>query len=151
MAARTHYSKALLGHLETGNRAVKPEHITAYSQALNVSVDTLYGAPNDPLRTAHEWLVTDTPAEIHSAAGRRVGSSLASDLERRVVELRHLDDVIGGGDLFPLVRKELSEVQTIVNEASYSEQTGRRLLTVVGELAQLAGWVASDAGQYVEA
>lgn len=151
MAARTHYSKALLGHLETGNRAVKPEHVTAYSRALNVSVDTLYGAPDDPLRVAHEWLVTDTPAEVHSEAGRRVGNSLASELERRVIELRHLDDVIGGGDLVPLVRTELSNAQKIVNGASYSEQIGRRLLTVVGELAQLAGWVASDAGQYVEA
>ncbi len=39
----------------------------------------------------------------------------------------------------------------MVNDASYAEDTGRRLLTVVGELAQLGGWVASDAGRYVEA
>jgi hypothetical protein len=50
-----------------------------------------------------------------------------------------------------VVRKELSDTQSVVNEASYAEDTGRRLLTVVGELAQLGGWVASDAGQYVEA
>jgi hypothetical protein len=151
MAARTHYSKALLGHLETGKRTVKPEHVTAYSRALGVFVESLYDRPDDPLRVAHEWLVADVPAEIQSSAGRRVGAGLASELERRVIELRHLDDVIGGGDLFPLVRKELSAAQTVANEASYTEETGRRLLTVVGELAQLAGWVASDAGQYVEA
>jgi hypothetical protein len=59
--------------------------------------------------------------------------------------------VIGGGDLAPLVRRELADAQRVVTETSYSEPTGRRLLTVVGELAQLGGWVASDAGQYVEA
>ncbi len=63
----------------------------------------------------------------------------------------HLDDVIGGGDLFPVVSKELSEVHGVVRSASYAEKVGWRLLTVVGELAQLAGWVASDAGRYTEA
>ena len=76
---------------------------------------------------------------------------LADKLEDRVIKLRHLDDVIGGSDLFPVVSKELSEVQRVVIYASYTEKIGRRLLTVVGELAQLAGWVASDAGRYTEA
>jgi transcriptional regulator with XRE-family HTH domain len=151
VAARTHYSKALLGHLETGHRAVKPEHVAAYSRALGVAVERLYGPSEDPLRVAHEWLVADSPASVQTAAGRRVGASLASELERRVIELRHLDDVVGGVDLFPAVSKELADAQRVVNECSYSEETGRRLLTAVGELAQLAGWVASDAGQYVEA
>jgi transcriptional regulator with XRE-family HTH domain len=151
IAARTHYSKALLGHLETGRRTVKPEHVAAYSRALGVSVERLYGPSGDPVRVAHEWLVADSPAIVQSAAGRRVGATLANALEHRVIELRHLDDLIGGTDLFPVVNKELAGAQRIVREATYSEETGRRLLTVVGELAQLAGWVASDAGQYVEA
>jgi transcriptional regulator with XRE-family HTH domain len=151
LARRAHYSKALLGHLETGVRHVRPEHVTAYARALGVAVDGLYGPPQDPLRVAHKWLVSDSPVTAHNAAGRRVGPSLASELERRVIELRHLDDVVSGADLLPAVRKELSDAEYVVAEASYAEETGRRLLTVVGELAQLAGWVASDAGQYVEA
>jgi transcriptional regulator with XRE-family HTH domain len=151
VSARTHYSKALLGHLETGKRAVKPEHVTAYARALGVAVETLYGPPEDPLRVAHEWLVSDTPATVHRVAGSRVGTGLATELERRVIELRHLDDVITGADLLPVVRKELSSAEHLVREASYVEDVGRRLLTVVGELAQLAGWVASDAGHYLEA
>jgi transcriptional regulator with XRE-family HTH domain len=151
LARRTHYSKALLGHLETGNRTITPEHVTAYSRALGVSVEGIYGPPEDPLRIAHEWLVSDSPAAVHSASGRRVGASLAAELERRVIKLRHLDDVITGRDLYPVVSKELSDAQRVVNDASYAEDTGLRLLTVVGELAQLGGWVASDAGRYVEA
>jgi hypothetical protein len=80
-----------------------------------------------------------------------VGAILVDRLEARVIELRHLDDIIGGGDLFPVASKELAEVQGVVQSASYTDGIGRRLLTVVGELAQLAGWVASDAGRYAEA
>ncbi|MFI7678974.1 helix-turn-helix domain-containing protein [Actinophytocola sp. NPDC049390] len=39
MSARTHYSKALLGHLETGRRTVRPEHVRAYEEALSVRID----------------------------------------------------------------------------------------------------------------
>ncbi|MCP2242298.1 hypothetical protein LX86_001019 [Lentzea aerocolonigenes] len=72
-------------------------------------------------------------------------------MDARVVELRHLDDVVGSADLLPAIRKELTESQTLVRNASYSDATGRRLLTVTGELAQIAGWVASDAGQHADA
>ncbi|ATL71594.1 helix-turn-helix domain-containing protein [Nocardia terpenica] len=151
LAARTHFSKSLLGLLETGQRHVRPEHVSAYSRALGVSVYALTSPPNDPLRVAHEWLVADSPAVIHSAAGRRVGTDLAEQLEHRVIELRHLDDSVGGRDLYPAVHKELNDARTVVNQASYTEAVGERLLTVVGELAQLAGWVASDAGRYADA
>lgn len=151
MAAKTHYSKPLLGMLETGKRTVKPEHIEAYARALNIPTNILLGPPDDPLRVAHEWLVSDSPSAIQSAAGRRVGASLIEQLENRVIELRHLDDMIGGRDLYPVVRKELSDVEELVRSSSYPEPIGKRLLIVVGELAQLAGWVASDAGRYAEA
>ncbi|MFJ1460375.1 helix-turn-helix domain-containing protein [Nocardia sp. N2S4-5] len=151
LAARTHYSRALLGLLETGQRHITPEHVAAYSRALGVSVRTLESPPDDPLRIAHEWLVLDTPSKVHTRSGRRVGHTLAAELERRVIELRRLDDSIGGRDLHPVVSKELRDAEEIVRNGSYSTEVGRRLLTVVGELAQLAGWVASDAGRFEEA
>jgi transcriptional regulator with XRE-family HTH domain len=151
LAARTHYSKPLLGLLETGRRTIKPEHVVAYSRALFVSLDSLYGPPDDPLRLAHDWLVSDTPVAVQTRFGRRVGADLAAQLESRVIELRHLDDFVYGSDLFPLVRKELADAQAVVSESTYTDGVGRRLLTVVGELSQLAGWVASDAGRYQEA
>ncbi|WP_255375468.1 helix-turn-helix transcriptional regulator [Saccharomonospora sp. CUA-673] len=54
MAARTHYSKALLGHLETGKRVVRPEHVTAYSRALNVSTTRCTAAQT----TRSGWLTS---------------------------------------------------------------------------------------------
>lgn len=151
MVARTHYSKSMLGLLETGKRTVAPEHVEAYSRALSIPAEILLGPPDDPLRIAHEWLVSDSPSVVRLRAGRRVGGMLAEALENRVIELRHLDDLLGGGDLFPVVAKELSEVRKVTQSASYTENVGRRLLTVLGELAQLAGWVASDAGRYAQA
>ncbi|WP_199199039.1 transcriptional regulator [Amycolatopsis sp. CA-128772] len=125
--------------------------MAAYLRALNVTVDALYGPSLDPLRLAYEWLVSDTPVTVHGAVGRRVGVSLAEELERRVIELRHLDDTVGGGELQPLVDRELAETADVASDGSYTEQVGRRLRVVVGELAQLAGRVASDAGAYVRA
>lgn len=105
MAARAPYRKPLLGLLETGKRTIKPEHVEACSRALDVPLEILLGPPDDPPRVAHEWLVSDSPAVVQLRAGRRVGAMLAAKLETRVIELRHLDDVMGGDDLFPVVSK----------------------------------------------
>lgn len=151
MASRTHYSKPYLSQLENGTRAVLPAHVIAYSRCLDVAVAALCGPHHDPLRVAHEWLVADTPGSVHRAAGRRIGESLVAELEQRVVRLRHLDDTVSGGDLLPLARRELADVEDVVHAATYTEATGRRLLVVVGELSQLVGWIAGDAGNYVQA
>ncbi|WET82966.1 helix-turn-helix transcriptional regulator [Amycolatopsis sp. QT-25] len=151
MAAKTNYTKPYLSLLENGKRTVRPEHVTAYSRALNVSAEALYGPKQDPLRMAHEWLVAATPVAVHRTSGRRVGESLTSEIERRVIDLRYLDDTIGGGDLMPIVHRELADTMEIVEIGSYTENIGKRLLVALGELSQLVGWVASDAGHYQEA
>lgn len=151
MASRTHYSKPLLGLLETGKRRVNPEHVEAYRRALDLPLTFLRSPAEDPLRVAHEWLVGESPAVAHFRSGRRVGASLAEQLERRVVELRHLDDVVGSDELLPVVRGELAQAEQVVRSVTCTERTGRRLLAVVAEFAQLAGWVASDAGRHAQA
>jgi transcriptional regulator with XRE-family HTH domain len=100
------------------------------------------------VRLAHQWLITDPPQLVDIAAGRRVGESMAAKLEQRVIQLRRLDDHLGGGDLAALVESELAATTRLLGEASYVESVGRRLLVAVGELAQLAGWTLSDAGQF---
>lgn len=67
------------------------------------------------------------------------------------MELRHLDDTVSSEELSPVISKELAETESLVRTASFTEPVGRRLFTAVGELSQLAGWVASDAGQYRQA
>ena len=58
---------------------------------------------------------------------------------------------MSGRDSHALVRKELEATTRLLDEASYTEDQARRLLTAAGELAQLAAWVAADAGLYAEA
>jgi hypothetical protein len=100
------------------------------------------------LRLSHEWRVTDPPQVVEARSGRRIGERLAQVVVERAAVLRHMDDFLGGGDMHGLVRQELHVTLNMVRGASYSEKTGRSLLAAVGELCQLAGWVASDAGLY---
>lgn len=133
---------------ERGKRTPQSETRGFIAAALGVPVEALDVALPDPIRRAHEWLVADTPQQVARAAGRRVGVGLAARVEERVVELRFLDDHVGGDDLAPAVERELRHTNRILAEASYAEPVGRRLLTASGELAQLAGWTASDAGRH---
>nr|WP_246002703.1 transcriptional regulator [Allorhizocola rhizosphaerae] len=147
MAALTHFSKPYLGLVETGRRAVTADVLDRYEQVLGNAIGTAL----DPLRVTHEWLITDSPAVEQLRCGRAIGDTLISHLEARVIELRHLDDTIGSTHLLPVITKELAEAQAVAARATYPDDVGVRLLTVVGELAQLAGWVASDAGLYPQA
>jgi transcriptional regulator with XRE-family HTH domain/tetratricopeptide (TPR) repeat protein len=94
----------------------------------------------------HEWLVVELPQLAELRAGRRIGSGLVDRVERRVEQLRYIDDFVGGRDLHDLVARELRVTIGLLKSAAYSDESGRRLLIAVGELCQLAGWVASDAG-----
>jgi transcriptional regulator with XRE-family HTH domain len=107
--------------------------------------------PSDPVRIAHEWLVTDPPHVTARAFGRRIGTALVTQLQARAAELRRLDDHLAGGDTHRLVTRELATTIELINEAAYTEHTGRALFTVAAELAQLAGWVSSDAGLHRQA
>ncbi|MEV5649249.1 hypothetical protein AB0L57_13440 [Nocardia sp. NPDC052254] len=68
-----------------------------------------------------------------------------------MMKLRRLDDVMGGTALHPIVRSDLEAARTVVLEGQHTPQVRRRLLRVVGELSQLAGWVYADAGHYPQA
>jgi hypothetical protein len=66
-----------------------------------------------------------------------------------VAELRRLDDRHGGGALS--VRYVTSQLRTtieMVEYANYDVVTGRRLLTIVADLAQLLGWLHFDSSRY---
>lgn len=96
---------------------------------------------------AHAWIVTPPPQVVHQRAGRRIGTELLDELDQRTVRLRRLDDFAGVTALLPAVMKELRETVKLARQASYTEETGRRLLALLSEQAQLAGWVTCDTGR----
>ena len=99
-------------------------------------------------RVAHEWLVSDPPQVVELRSGRRIGAELVATVQRRTARLRRLDDHLGGGDLLDTVAGELAATVSLAREASYTEAVGRTLLAAIADLAQVAGWVASDAGAH---
>ncbi|MFE7278565.1 helix-turn-helix domain-containing protein [Streptomyces sp. NPDC057623] len=82
---------------------------------------------------------------------RRVGVGEVTDLQKRVHGLRLADDVLAGGDLIGPALRELRSTVRLYRENTHTEEVGRALLVQIGELAQIAGWIASDAGRHEEA
>ncbi|WP_432824747.1 hypothetical protein [Dactylosporangium sp. CA-092794] len=70
-------------------------------------------------------------------------------IEAHVSALRRLDDRHGGGALsLRYVTAELRNIVDLVEYANYDLATGRRLLTIVADLAQLLGWLHFDSSRY---
>jgi hypothetical protein len=78
--------------------------------------------------------------------GRRVGASLAAGVQARIARLRHLDDTLPGHEPAPVAAAEYGATAALVRDASFSEQTGRSLLTSLGEAGQILGWIEADMG-----
>ncbi|MGX4735247.1 transcriptional regulator [Kitasatospora griseola] len=104
-------------------------------------------APVSSAEVIARLLPADTElSPLGTTTGRTVGAADAEALLRRVHGIRLADDVLAGGDLVEAVIRELRSAIRLHNDTCHSEAVGRRLLSGVGELAQLAGWVATDSG-----
>jgi transcriptional regulator with XRE-family HTH domain len=86
------------------------------------------------------------PADTTSTSGRRIGTGTVARLSNRTARLRRLDDILGGVDTYSIYRDELRATTALVNEATYTDATGRALIAIIAEQAQMAGWSAFDAG-----
>ncbi|RMI40945.1 helix-turn-helix domain-containing protein [Streptomyces triticirhizae] len=143
-----------ISRYETGKRAPR-EWLPFIAQALGVSVEELLppDAPAEPpLPTLAEYLPDDDPlAPLRDPAGRRIGMAEVRDLGQRVHGLRLADDVMAGGDLIRPALRELRRAVRLYRRGTHSGHVSRQLLVQIGELAQIAGWIASDAGQLADA
>ncbi|MEU9121946.1 XRE family transcriptional regulator [Streptomyces sp. NPDC048506] len=79
---------------------------------------------------------------------RRVVSDVPEQLRERTARLRRLDDVLGGGDTYRVYLGEYQATKALMRDATYTEETGRALLSVLAEQAQQAGWAAFDGGKH---
>ncbi|MBM9504511.1 helix-turn-helix transcriptional regulator [Actinacidiphila acididurans] len=89
------------------------------------------------------------PSQVRQ--GRRIGATEVADLAARVHSLRLADDVVAGGDLIGRALRDLRSAIKLYRESTYAGDVGRALLVQIGELAQISGWIASDAGRHDEA
>ncbi|WP_406171200.1 XRE family transcriptional regulator [Streptomyces sp. NBC_00996] len=101
--------------------------------------------------TAGAGLIVGLSDLIRPREGGRVGSDLPERLRERTARLRRLDDVLGGGDTYPVYLGEYEATKALLRDATYTEKTGRALLSILAEQAQQAGWAAFDGGRHQDA
>ena len=97
---------------------------------------------------AHQWLIQQPGPLVSGLSGRRVSLALADQFVAMIAELRAMDDLAGGGTVLSLAREHFGMIAGLLDQASYDEPTGRRLLVALAELGQLVGWAAFDAGRH---
>ncbi|MGW6332154.1 hypothetical protein [Nocardia rhamnosiphila] len=73
-------------------------------------------------------------------------SDFVDYLERDLANLRRLDDGQGGQLLTRAVELRLTQVAEVLRDCSYATALSRRLYSVAGQMAQMAGWMAFDLG-----
>ncbi|RFS82285.1 transcriptional regulator [Actinomadura spongiicola] len=143
--------RIIRGH-EAGEHAVGPRYRLLWAAALEVPEDELFRESEQAEPSAAEQMPPgDLQAVLAAVTGRQMGSSIVADLAARVHGLRLADDVLAGRDLINPAFRELDSALRIYRNTAHGERTGRKLLSVIGEFAQIAGWVASDAGQHERA
>ncbi|MCM6776445.1 helix-turn-helix transcriptional regulator [Nocardia sp. CDC159] len=128
LAARTHYSKPLLGLLETGRRQVKPEHVTAYADALGIG-SGLFVEPADGEQAAAEW--------IQRIAASDLGGGTLERLELAVDDLAAGYATTPPRDLLARIHEHLGYAGRLIDSRKTLTQH-RRLLVTVGWLSLLA-------------
>ena len=99
---------------------------------------------------AQQWL-RDPGRVAASLRGTRVDHALVDNLERVIEAHRRMDDTVGGVTLLPAVRENLRVVLRLLNNATYTEEIGKRLHGTAAEFGQLAGWLSYDTNQQAAA
>ncbi|GAA3386359.1 transcriptional regulator [Streptomyces racemochromogenes] len=97
-----------------------------------------------------QW-TTAEPALAVTDRGRRVGAEATALFDVRLDALRHLDDTVGAGHVYDAAVLELRLITDLLKNASYTEDTGRRLFAAAAEASRLAGWCAYDHGRHAAA
>jgi hypothetical protein len=93
------------------------------------------------------WFTAAAAARPSRTGGEEVSAAMVTVLAERVRQLRRLDDVQGGPMLLEWIKQDLRWAASLASTAAYDQETGAALFGVLAELAQLAGWVATDLGQ----
>ncbi|MBB5804650.1 transcriptional regulator with XRE-family HTH domain [Saccharothrix ecbatanensis] len=119
MSTRTNYSKAHLGQLETGVRAVRPEHVKAYEDALGVSLAferTSVGSPDVELLSQATDVIT-------------------------AVGLRH-----GGQASVPMAQAQWTWASSLLKQ-TMPDSTRLAMSWQAGRLADRLAWSLSESGR----
>lgn len=142
---------------ERGRHQPKDPYRLLYCRVFNLGESELFDLADKTCRKSPAQILAEimldgdpwSPLPAHTR--RRVGMSTVRDLAARVHALRLADDVVTGSDLMRPAYRELDAAVRLYRCGIHTEETGQALLANIGELAQIVGWIASDAGQHEQA
>ncbi|MEV2238466.1 helix-turn-helix transcriptional regulator [Micromonospora sp. NPDC049891] len=98
---------------------------------------------------ALRWFTAISPPPVAQDGHRTVGQPDIDTIREMTATYRRLDNQYGGGHARANVTRYLhQEVTPLLTEGRYDPATGRKLLTAVAELTQLAGWQAYDMAEH---
>ncbi|GAB3151572.1 hypothetical protein GCM10027290_41090 [Micromonospora sonneratiae] len=156
LAKLTFHAKTYIHELETGRKQPTPQVAQRIDDALDAGgvLTMLAASQPDGVRRRDLVAAAGFAAVLpHTllVSGRKVGADVPQQLLDRTARLRRIDDYLGGIDTYPMYATEVESTMRLVREGSYTEATGRSLLSVLAEQAQMAGWAAFDGGRQDDA
>jgi hypothetical protein len=109
--------------------------------------------PQVVLAAADDWRRWTQSVSPGSSPPAGVGDAAAAVITDRVRQLRLLDDVSAGLQILDWALHDLDWARAVLSRHSAVGDAAvrRDLSRAIGELAQLGGWVASDAGRHGQA
>lgn len=98
------------------------------------------------------WNAALHHAVTPSSQGRsHLSVDVLTQLERRLGDLRHLDDTLGGAALRQAAQAEYRLITHLTNQTRYDTATGQRLYALISEAARICAWQHFDAGLHAAA
>lgn len=166
LAAKIPYSRAALGHYETGTRPTPPEVICWYETALGVGLDTvtavaalgraevdrrafLAGLTYSVAASAVPLAVATSGARVEAAsAGRTVGAAEIEDVRDITAAMVRLDERSGGAAGRTALAEFLAtDIATYCRARFTTDVVRRQMYGAAAEAVYLAGWKAHDLDQ----
>ncbi|MFF8872391.1 tetratricopeptide repeat protein [Streptomyces massasporeus] len=96
-------------------------------------------------------LAAALPALTKPPAPRHLSNSDVERLRHRTARLRRLDEILGGGDTYRVYLGEYQATKALLRTSTFTPESRRRMVALLAEQAQQAGWAAFDGGQQKQA
>ncbi|MFV2107520.1 helix-turn-helix domain-containing protein [Micromonospora sp. LOL_015] len=155
LARATFYSKSYLHELESGSKRPTAQAAQRLDSALRAGGELSALADTQRALSRRQFVAGAGLAaalpHTYLDHGCQIGADLPNQLVERTARLRRLDDFLGGADTYQMYAAELDSTDRLIRDGRYAEDIHRRLLAVLAEQAQLAGWAAFDAGRHGDA
>jgi tetratricopeptide (TPR) repeat protein len=107
----------------------------------------------DLLSIVQSWTATaaDTPGIGIRTGRKRIGDQEIVQIRAVTEAFRSLDNAYGGGLTREAVIGQLISTASLVEDTTCTEEVGRKLITGIGDLATVAGWMCHDVSMHTAA